>query len=408
MFRTKGTNLLRAKTHNHSVVLEIIRLQGPVSRTSIAAQTQLSRQTVQNIVGELADEGIVALLAGEKKGRGNPGMLVQWCPGKAFSLGVQVGQFNITVVACDLAGKQIWNASRWLKKRSLDDTNMALIELVEEFRSACPVQAGKVLGIGVAAPGPFADESDDKKVIQNKASLNISGQRELTAFAEFGSSENIALLSDQTGLKITLENDASAAALGEYFYGKGKNLKSFALLHFGLGFGAGFMLEGNIYNGHKGNAGEIGHIVVEHRGKPCFCGKQGCLERYLSMYALCEHLGLSPEDARSIETVESLFEKDDPQVLAWIETNAIYLERAIDIVNCTVDTEAIFIGGVVSSQLIEAILDSCKRQSGTVLLGPESFDSVFTAASGPITVALGASAAASNVTLAPSLSKMVL
>ncbi|NQZ32619.1 MAG: ROK family transcriptional regulator [Oceanospirillaceae bacterium] len=394
MFRTKGTNLLRAKTHNHSVVLEIIRLQGPVSRTAISSQTELSRQTVQNIVAELIEDGIVSLSAGEKKGRGNPGMLVQWCPGKAFSIGIQVDQFNVTAVACDLSGKQIWTDSRRLEQRSVEDANLHVLTLVEKFRHCCPDSADKVLGIGVAAPGPFGEQ--------------VSGKTEATAFSEFGCSDNIAMLSDKTGLPVTLENDATAAALGEYFYGKGKGLNSFVLLHFGLGFGAGFMLDGNLYRGVNSNAGELGHIVIEHGGRQCHCGKQGCLERYLSICALCEALQLSPRDASSIDKIEQLFKANDARVLAWIEANAIYLERVIDIVKSTLDAEMIFIGGVVSAELVDAILQSCIRQSGSVLVAKDSFDNVFTAASGPITVALGASAAVSSEILAPSLAKMLL
>ena len=394
MFRTKGTNLLRAKTHNHSVVLEIIRLQGPVSRTVISSQTELSRQTVQNIVAELIEDGIVSLSAGEKKGRGNPGMLVQWCPGKAFSIGIQVDQFNVTAVVCDLSGKQIWTDSRRLQKRSVEDANAHLLSLVEQFRQSCPERAAKVLGIGVAAPGPFGEQAN--------------GSAEATAFSEFGCSTNITMLSEKIGLPLTLENDATAAALGEYFYGKGKGLKSFALLHFGLGIGAGFMLDGDLYRGVNNNAGELGHIIIEHGGRQCHCGKQGCLERYLSICALCESLQLSPEDASSIDKVEQLFRAKDPRVLDWIDANAIYLERVIDIINCTLDVEVVFIGGVISVELVDAILQSCIRQSGSVLVAKDSFDNVFTAASGPITVALGASAAVSSAVLAPSLAKMLL
>ena len=394
MFRTKGTNLLRAKSHNHSVVLEIIRMQGPVSRTSISSQTQLSRQTVQNIVAELIDEQIVSLSAGQKKGRGNPGMLVQLCPTKAFSIGIQVDQFTVTAVACDLAGSQVWSDSRQLKKRSVDTTNALIFELVAVFQQQCPEFADRVIGVGVAAPGPFGGRE--------------VARLETTAFAEFGLAENIALLSAELGQPVILENDAAAAALGEFFYGKGKGLSSYVLLHFGLGFGAGLVLDGELYRGNQSNAGELGHIVIETNGKQCHCGKKGCLERYLSMFALCEALSLSPENAGSIARVEQLFKDKDREVLAWIEASGIYLERAIDIVKSTLDVEAIFIGGVVSGELIQAIIDSCLKQSGSVLVAQDSFDNVYTAAAGPITVALGAAAAASNASLAPSLSRMLL
>ncbi|MCJ8299841.1 MAG: ROK family protein, partial [Pseudomonadales bacterium] len=324
----------------------------------------------------------------------NPGMLVQLCPSKAFSIGIQVDQFTITAVACDLAGTQVWADSRQLNKRSVAATNALIFELVAVFRAQCPEFADRVLGIGVAAPGPFGGRE--------------VARLETTAFAEFGLAENIALLSTELGHPVILENDAAAAALGEYFYGKGKGLSSYVLLHFGLGFGAGLVLDGELYRGNQSNAGELGHIVIETNGKQCHCGKRGCLERYLSIFALCESLSLPPDDASSITRAEQLFKDKDPRVLAWIEANAIYLERAIDIVKATLDVEAIFIGGVVSSELIEAILNSCIAQSGSVLVAQDSFDNVYTAASGPITVALGAAAAASNATLAPSLSKMLL
>ena len=90
------------------------------------------------------------------------------------------------------------------------------------------------------------------------------------------------LLSEETGLRCTLTNDANAAALGELLFGKAIGLRDFVVVTLGTGLGTGFIVNGELLYGHDGFAGELGHVIIEQEGRQCGCGRKGCLETYVS------------------------------------------------------------------------------------------------------------------------------
>lgn len=92
----------------------------------------------------------------------------------------------------------------------------------------------------------------------------------------------VKLLGDHLALPVHLTNDANAAALGEMFYGSAKGMSNFMLVTLGTGLGCGIVLDGKIFNGHEGYAGEMGHIIIRDQGRSCSCGRKGCLETYVS------------------------------------------------------------------------------------------------------------------------------
>ncbi|MFN4010064.1 MAG: ROK family protein [Pannonibacter sp.] len=399
-FRTRGTNLTRAKTHNHRVVLEIIRTRGPIGRSEIADITSLSRQTVQNIVAELEAEGIVELHAGKASGRGHPGMNVQIRADHSYSLGFHVDRLAVTAIACDLLGSIVWTRTGHLAAPSTASANALVLDLAQEFRSAHPGEAARVFGVGLAAPGPFAADAEELQ--------HLSSSSDATTFTEFGLPENLKFLSDALKLPVVLQNDASAAALGEHVYGLGRAYGNFAFIQFGVGLGAGFVLNGAIYPGPSKNAGEIGHIQVQPGGLACSCGSHGCLERYLSLNALCERLGLDPALGQSLVRIEQLFAAGDPAVLAWMDEVAPYLRQAINIVEMMLDPEAIILGGIIAPEFLAALLQRALPLLPRLAPSAPGERRIHVGTSGTRAVALGASAAAVEALFAPSVSQLVL
>ena len=395
-FRTSGTNLTRAKTHNHRVVLEVIRTRGPLGRTEISEITSLSRQTVQNIVAELSRGGMVELSAGKAVGRGHPGMNVQIKADHAYSLGFHVDRLSVTAVACDLLGNVVWHAMESLQQSSCETANSSVLKLMADFRREHPTIEPELFGVGLAAPGPFE--------MDTVAATNMDA----ATFSEFGSAENLAQLEEAMSLPVVLQNDASAAALGEHVYGQGRNYSSFAFVHFGLGLGAGFVLNGGLYGGATRNAGEIGHVSIAHDGPNCFCGNRGCLERYLSLYALCETLEIDPASPDSVRQIEKLFDQNDPAVERWMEEVAPHMRQMISMIEMMLDPEVIFLGGIVKADFLKALLDKA-MPLGARLDGKNGrTDRVLIGTAGGKAVALGATAAAVEALYAPSVSQLVL
>lgn len=393
-FRTTGTNLTRAKTHNFSVVMEVIRTHGPISRTEIAAVTSLSRQTVQNLVAELEAANLITMTPGEIKGRGHPGMNVKLNADSAYTFGVHVDRRSLTALACNLDGVVIWSATEILTNPSASVASGTILQAISQFRLAHPGPGARLLGLGIAAPGPFGPHGPDI--------------RDTAAFPEIGTLQNLAMLEQETGLPISLENDATAAAVGEWLYGAGKGRNNLAVLHFGTGLGAGFILGGSPYRGASSNAGEIGHMIVVPDGHPCFCGNRGCLERYLSFGALCDALAIAPNDPDAGQRVLDLHKRADPTLAAWIRQAAPMFRQAVSAIETMLDPETIIIGGTVPEPLLELIIAAAMPLSRALSSRDASNPRVFRGTSGPLTVALGAAGVSISAHFAPSVSRLVL
>lgn len=154
-----------------------------------------------------------------------------------------------------------------------------------------------VVAVGVGAPGPADLE---RGVIL--AMPNLPGM------------ENIPLsrrMSEALGLPVHLENDANAAAYGEFCCGCGQGTRNLVLLTLGTGVGSGVIVEGQILHGSHGLGGEFGHMIVQPDGEPCACGQRGCLERYSSAAALGRRARQMIEGGRSSALAEVLRRKGD-------------------------------------------------------------------------------------------------
>jgi len=129
-----------------------------------------------------------------------------------------------------------------------------------------------IVGIGLATPGPL--DLREGRIIRT---ANLPGWKDVPIRDA---------LRGKTGLPVTLENDANAAAFGEYCSGAGRGDKDLVMLTLGTGVGAGVILNGRIVHGHFDNAAELGHMIVVVDGLPCPCGQRGCLEQYASANAI--------------------------------------------------------------------------------------------------------------------------
>jgi glucokinase len=130
------------------------------------------------------------------------------------------------------------------------------------------VRAEDVIGVGIGSPGPM---SHRRGLVINPGNLPCM--------------KNVPLRAEvvkHTGFRATLENDANAAAWGEYWAGAGKGVRDMVMFTLGTGVGGGVIAEGNLLRGHFENGGELGHIIVQPGGRRCSCNQLGCVEAYSS------------------------------------------------------------------------------------------------------------------------------
>ena len=217
---------------------------------------------------------------------------------------------------------------------------------------------GRIRGIGVGAPnGNYYTGT-----IENAVNL-VWGGTNTIPFAK--------LLSEQmNGIPVSLTNDANAAAVGEMTYGAARGMKNFIMITLGTGVGSGIVINGEVVYGHDGFAGELGHTcAVRHNGRPCNCGKSGCLETYASATGVArtarEWLEMSdePSSLRSLDKISSkdVYEaaKDGDKLALKIFafTGQILGEKFADFIEFSAPEAIVLFGGLARAKefLVEPI-----------------------------------------------------
>ncbi|MBU2192814.1 MAG: ROK family transcriptional regulator [Alphaproteobacteria bacterium] len=327
----KGTNQESGRHFNRRIVLEAIRLNGPITRGSIAEQVHLTVQTVSTIIRELEDQGFVLSVREEPKGRGIPPARLRINPEGGYAVGLHVTPLGIDAALISLGGDVVGSLRREVPTPTPDDAFALIAEMVSDLRELRP--QGRMLGVGLALPGPFDVES-----------MSFIGPTTLAGWGNVPLGERLA---EATGLPAFFEADMAAAALGERLYGLGAAFTDFYYLYFGVGLGGAMVHGGVTLRGAWGNAGEIGHIPVVPDGEPCPCGNRGCLERYLSLEAFgrCD---------------EGTSERD------WVNSVAPILRGAVTTIENLFDPQTIILGGLGSPALIAALHDACAELPNSV------------------------------------------
>lgn len=338
-----GTNLEHARSYNRRLVLEFVRLRGPLSRAQLARETGLSVQTVHNIVDDLSAAGLVASRRAEGRGRGQPGTEITVDPDGGYTIGISFDHRRLVVVLVDLAGTQ-----RALEDHTLSNpTPAAVLDLIDAaVDRLCGGETlrSRVWGAGVVIPA-----------LIDSGSLVAFGPSSVPQWSGYPLADRLAQRLD---MPVFMENDATAAAVGEHLYGVGQRLKDFFYIYLGVGVGSGIIVAGHPYGGSSGRAGEFGHITVAPGGRPCTCGNRGCLERYVSLSAAQAFLTGSSEDGATVEPhlLASAFDAGDPRLGEWLDEAARHLRQAVAMVENLLDPETIVIGGIMPEPVMDALI----------------------------------------------------
>src|SRR5262245_60102208 len=327
----KGTNQEYGRPYNRRLVLETIRLLAPVARGEIARRVGLTVQTVSTIIRELELQGFVRGVRETPKGRGLPPTFLNLNPDGGYAIGVNVTPVGLKAALINLAGDVVGERDQPLPHPTPDRAFREIGKLVGRLRKLRP--RGRILGIGLALPGPFDVES-----------MSFVGPTTLEGWKGVPIG---ARLARSTGLPAFIEADLAAAALGERLYGAGRDLREFYYLYFGVGLGGCLVREGAPVRGAFGNAGEIGHVPLVPNGEPCPCGNRGCLERYLSLEAM---------ERRSAAI----------GLERWIAEAAPLLRSAIVTIENLFDPETIILGGAADDALLTRLLAAAEPLAHSV------------------------------------------
>jgi predicted NBD/HSP70 family sugar kinase len=252
----RGTNLPAIGSFNQSVVLDLIR-RAPrgLSRVEIAEKTGLAPQTVSNASRRLIDDGLV--VEGDKQitGPGKPRVILQLDPSSRYAVGVHLDPTIITYVLLDLRGDIVAHEQVRTPPIATPPEILTLISsTIKDLIDATGISREKLLGIGIAAPGPI---DSARGVIVDPPLLEGWNEVPLRD-----------AISAATGLPVVLEKDVIAAAVAELWTAGDEVREDFAFFYIGTGIGIGLALDGDVVRGFSGNAGEGGTLVIPSAGLP--------------------------------------------------------------------------------------------------------------------------------------------
>ena len=263
----KKANVARSNTIrdiNRQIVLNYVRERGPISRAEIAHETALQRSTISLIVEDLRVEGLIEELSGESTG-GRPPILLSLRTADAVAIGVDVGTTRTIVATSDLAGR-VMQQEQFETSADATHTTRSIIEL---SRKLIAKNNGTIEGIGISLPGLVSAEGKELFV-------PTFNWRDLPLAEE---------VSAATGLPVTIDNDANAAAHAELWFGRPeiREIRDFILVLVEGGVGTGIVFDGQVYRGENGAAGEFGHMTIG-QGAPVACasGSRECWEAFSS------------------------------------------------------------------------------------------------------------------------------
>ena len=348
----RGANQPSVAAYNQAVILDQIRRAGGVSRVELATVTGLSAQTVSNICQRLLDAGII-----EEGGRttpatgpGKPRMVLRLIGSSRYALGVHLDPSVLTLVLLGIDGDVVASRRRATPSANDPTRTMRLItKEIEQLLSSSGVDRTRIVGVGVAAPGPIDGE---RGVIVDPP--NLDGWHRVPLRDAIAAS---------TGLPVVLDKDVTAAAVAERWVAPSSDARSFAFLYLGTGLGVGLMLGEDVARGGSGNAGEIGHIVVDPNGPMCACGMRGCVAVSCTPAALvaeAEELGALPatrvgSDPHTIDRAFSdLVDKADgghAAAVQILERAAQRVARALAVVCNLLDVDRVILGGPLWARL---------------------------------------------------------
>jgi len=353
------------KTHNKISLLNHIRFTpGGISRADLARKMGLSRAAISSIVNDLLEINIIREAADGPATGGRRAVLLEVNPDCGYVLGVDMGATHLGLVLADFSARVIAE-DEYPFDVSLGPHECLQIvdQQVREFLDQNQFSLDDIVAIGVGVPGP---------VVSEKGGVIVPPI--MPGWDNFPIRAHLETL---WGHPVTLNNDSELGALGEWAYGAGRAEDNLLYIKVGYGIGAGLLLDGHIYSGATGSAGEIGHITINDQGPMCTCGNRGCLEALAGGRAIAEQAKKAIQSGKRtqlsrIKPVEKItamdvaFEARKGDLVAQeIITNAgQYLGIAIASLINVVNPRMIVIGGGVA-QMGDLLLEPIRRSAAT-------------------------------------------
>ncbi len=273
----KKTDTEQIRIDNRREIIETLRVYGPMARVMLGRQTGLSPATVTAITSDLMAEGLLKEVKSEPPAspasRGRPRVLIDLNEESSFVLGIKLSMNELRYMLGDMKGQIVAEKAVELDTLALNSDSLmqTILDGIDEFMDSYTREKERLCGCGVAIQG-FVNANEGEIVWSPALS--------------FRHCPVTLPLSDALDIPVVVANDANCIAIAIRNQPEYQSMENFAVIMLGYGVGMGVIIDGALYSGFHGAAAEFGHTKYTADGPQCNCGKKGCIEAYVSDYAI--------------------------------------------------------------------------------------------------------------------------
>ncbi len=368
MKNRSNPTVLDLRRTNRQKILQLIYFARSITRPELIQQSGLSAGTVANVVTELLTEDILVEMGMEESQGGRPRTILSLNTGFGYFVGIDIGETHVCLELFDINLKKIAAVLPAIHNGETEPLQI-VIQIHDNFNlllENAGINADQIIGVGIAVPG----------VVDRQDSANLQ------VIAPIWNWEGVPLLSmlkKYLDVPLYLDNGAKAKTQAEAWFKGDQPFDSMVALLIGTGVGGGIIQHGELYRGPTNSAGELGHTIIEFKGRACRCGSRGCLEAYLGALGILDRLrDLDPEHAclklaTQEEAIRGLVEAAQSQDVAAqkvLKDTGEYLGAAIvNIVNIF-NPQIIVLGGWVGILIGPYILEEVEKEVRANALKP--------------------------------------
>jgi glucokinase-like ROK family protein len=347
--------------HNRLNIINLIRTEEVSSRIELSKKTGLKTSTVSNIINSLIREGLVIEKGVGESFLGRKPKLIELNPLVFSVIGVEIDVTHIAVGLMNVRGNLLTRIETPIDDDHDTSKIMSIvISSIEKMLLRAQEKSLKIRGIGIGVMGVVEPESGILRFSLHHHWRNLPIK---------------SVVEEKFKLPVVVDNDSRAMALGEYWFGAGQGARNLVLINISDGVGSGVIIDGKLYYGVDGIAGEIGHASIDYRGARCGCGNFGCLETFISGLAITKRVKKAiKEGTKTIitslvdgqrekitgEVVCEAAEKGDELSLKILRNAGKYLGVGIINVVNSFNPEMVIIGGRII-QKSEIIFELAKK-----------------------------------------------
>ena len=347
-------------------ILQLIYSGANNSRLELAKQADLSPSSITAIVQRLIKKGLVVESEPATSQLGRRPIPLQIRKDAAYLVGVDLGSFFLRIVITDINGEIVYKSQaltdmRVGRQRVLEKAFLSIHQAIRESN----VPQKLIKGIGIGHSG----------VIDSAAGVVLSYPRP----GQMEQWKNVplrAIFEKEFDFPCLLEDSVRTSTIAEKCFGAGRDLSDFLYIDVGMGIGAGIFLNGKIYRGGGGRAGEFGHITIDESGPLCSCGNTGCLETLASSAAIIQNVRAAIEkgidsrirefiggdlDKVSIEVIARAVSEDDSLAYRVLQKSASYIGIGLANLVNLLNPKVVIFGGALFREIPQLIDDPLRR-----------------------------------------------